>query len=71
MYRLQNLLILTEKQLIFASKYMKVQKRTTSMLKRTVTDRIRMRNYSCLNIVNLMSMKSIGKLFVICYKMCL
>lgn len=40
MYRLQNLLILTVKQFIFASKYKNVPKLSMLMLKRTVTDRL-------------------------------
>lgn len=40
MYRLQNILILTVKQFIFASKYKNVPNLSTLMLKRTVTDRI-------------------------------
>lgn len=40
MYRLQNILILTVKQFIFASKYKNVPNLSTLMLKQTVTDRI-------------------------------
>lgn len=65
MYRLQNILILTVKQFIFASKYKNVPNLSTLMLKRTVTDRIHIEKLLLLKICKFAEYEKYWK--TICY----